>query len=140
MSVFWLGVFLEPAVEPEAYDSEEGFGEDSSAHFGDSFYSVDEYDGYFFDFESALVGSEFHLYLEGIAFEADGIEVDGFEYASFVAFESGCCVVDFEACDESDVDGGEVGHKYSAYGPVDYVDSRYISAADGKVEAFVGTG
>lgn len=32
-SVFGFGVFLEPAVKPEAYDSEQGFGEDTSAHF-----------------------------------------------------------------------------------------------------------
>ena len=83
--------------EPEAYDSQDGFLEDTGTHLGLSFRTVGEDDGHFFDFESELPCSVFHFDLEGIPDEPDPVEVDGLENLPGIADETGSGIPDLDA-------------------------------------------
>ncbi len=86
------------------------------------------------------MGGEFHFYLECVAFEAYGVEVERFKHAAPVAHESSGGVVHGQACDDAHVFGGVVRHEHAPHGPVHDVDSREVSRAYGHVGAFFGAG
>ena len=136
----WLGILLEPTIPPQTHDSESGFGEDASGHLARAQLAVDEDDGHFLDAEAAFVGGELHLNLEGVAFEADGVEVNGLEHLAAVADETGGGVVNVQAGDELHVLRGEVGHQHASHGPVDHVHARDVARADAHVVALVLAG
>ena len=62
-----------------------------------TFFHIIVFRSFFGYLESALVSSELHFNLEGIALKADGIEVDGLKHFAAIAFESGRGVVDGNA-------------------------------------------
>jgi hypothetical protein len=70
-------------------DTEEGFAHDATAHFGRAEFTVNEYDGYFNDFESQFPCFEFEFDLESVPFHSDPVEVDCFEDFSGDAYEPG---------------------------------------------------
>ena len=88
----------------------EGYGYvfEMDADFSHNPADLYEHDGHFYHAESHLVGGEFHFYLECVAFEAYGVEVERFKHAAPVAHESGGGVVHGQACDDAHVFGGVV--------------------------------
>ena len=71
--VLYFWIFSEPSVHTKTHDTEEGFGEDATAHLAGSLATIDEDDRYFLDFEANLEGRELHLNLERIAFETNHV-------------------------------------------------------------------
>ena len=122
-----LRIFPEPAVEAEADDAEEGFAEDAAIHLADALNAVDEDDWHFLNLKADFVGRKLHLYLEGIALEAYLVEVDGLEDFTAIALEAGSGVVDLEACDHTDVLGGEIAHQHASDRPVDDIHAADIT-------------
>ena len=133
-------ILLEPAVPLQADDAEDGFAEDAGVHFRGAQLAVDEDDGHFLHLCAALVGGELHLDLEGIALEADGVEVDGLQHAAAVAHEARRGVVDGQARNDAHVFRGEVGHQHASHGPVHHVHAAHVARADGHVGPLLGTG
>ena len=124
-----LWIFAEPSVPAQTHDTEEGLAEDAAAHLACAFAAVDEDDGHLFNLKANLVGRKLHLYLEGIALEANLVERDGLEHATLVALKAGCGVVNAEACDKAHILGSEIAHEHAADGPVDNVDTAHIARA-----------
>ena len=124
--------FLTFSQAPEFHrdNSPKGFVEDATTHFGCTEGTVGEDDGDFFQLESHGPCREFHFDLEGIAFETDVVEINGFQNFPGVANESGCGVMYFHARDKSHVLGGEIGHEYSSHGPVHDVNTCDVTGAD----------
>ena len=106
---------------------EYSFTEDTAVHFGDTQLAVDEDDGYFLYFEAAFVGSELHLYLEGVSLEVDTVQIDGFQYPAPVTYESGCSVVDGQPGDEAYIFGGKIRHQHTSHGPVHHIHTAHIT-------------
>ena len=113
--------------ESEFHHAEEGFAEDTAAHFAATQLAVDKDHGHFCHLESQFVCSEFHFDLEGIPLEADSIEVDSFQYLAAIALESRCCVVDLHAEYCPYIYRSVVGHDYSPYWPVNHADAVAVS-------------
>ena len=86
------------------------------------------------------MGRELHLNLEGIALEADGIEVDGLQHAAAIADEACRGVVDVQTCHHAHVLRGKVAHQHAPHRPVHHVHARDVARADGHVVAFVLAG
>lgn len=120
-------------------DTENGFTENTAVHLRATQLAVDEDNRHFHHFEPALIGSEFHLYLKGITFEADGIEVDGFQHLAAVALEAGSGIMNRQTGDESHVLGGEIGHQYAPHGPIHHIDTAHVARADGNIRTLLGT-
>ena len=133
-------VFPEQAVPLQADDAEDGFAEDGAVHLGSAEHAVHEYYRHLHHAEAHAVGRELHLYLEGIALETDGVEVERLKHAAAVAYEAGGGVVDRYARDEAHVLAGIVGHEHTPHGPVDDVHARDIARAHGHVCAVLGAG
>lgn len=77
--------------------------------------------------EAAFEGCEFHFNLEGITFETDAVQMNGFKHFAAVADEAGSGVVNGQAGDEPHVFGGEVRHQDSSHWPVDHIDSAHVA-------------
>ena len=133
-------ILLPQAVPLQADDAEDGLAEDAAVHLGRAQLAVDEDDGHLADAEAVFVGGELHLYLEGVALEADAVQGDGLEHAPPVADEARRGVVDGQAGDEAHVFRGEVGHQHAPHGPVDHVDAADVARADGHVRPLVPAG
>ena len=126
--------------EAEAHDAEEGFTEDAAGHLACAQLAVDEDNGHFLYPEAEAQGGVFHLYLEGVALEADVVQADGLQHFARPADEArrGVAQRDAEYC--ADVGGGVVGHEDAADGPVHDVDPGDVAAADGDIVALVVAG
>ena len=85
---------MEPAVPFQPNHPEHSLTKNTAVHFGGTQFTVDEDDGYFFYLEAAFVGSELHLYLEGVPFEADAVQIDSLQYTAAVTYKSGGSVMD----------------------------------------------
>ena len=83
------------------------------------------------------MGGVLHLDLETIALETHFIKRDGLKYASAITFEACCGVVNFKACDETHVFGGELAHQHTTDGPVNNVHTTNIARTNGHVVALV---
>ena len=141
LSVFrQLWIFSEPAVPAQTHHAKERLAEDAAAHFARALATVDEHHRHLLDLEANLVGGVFHLNLEGIALEADLIEVDGLQHTATVADEARGGVVDADARDKAHILRGEVAHQYAAHGPVDHVDALNVTGPHGHVAALVVAG
>lgn len=90
-----------PTVQAQAHYAKNGFAEDTAVHLAFTQSAINENNGYFFDFEAAFVGSEFHFNLERISFKADGVKVNGFQNLTLVTFESCRCVMNGQAGDNA---------------------------------------
>ena len=133
-----MWIFAEPGADFEAEDAQQRLGEDASGHFACAQDPVYEDNRHFDDFEAALVGSELHLNLEGIAFEAYLVQFDGLEDLAPVTLETGGGVADINAQDGAHVLAGEIRHEHPAHRPVDHVHAVDITAADSHVRPSVG--
>lgn len=123
----------EEGAQLHRYDSEEGLTEDAGIHFRRAEHAVGEHYRHLTDAEAELMGSEFHLNLEGIAFEADVVEVNGPEHICFIADKTRRRVADRQSRDEAHIFRGEVAHQHSPHRPVNNVDSAFIAGAYGHV-------
>jgi len=138
--VFRLRILSEPAVPSESHHAEERFAEDAAAHLAHALATVDEDYRHLLYLVAHLVGSELHLYLEGVALEADLVEVDRREHAAAVALEAGCGVVHLEARNHTHVLRSEVAHKHATDRPVDHVHAAHVARTDSHVVALVVAG
>ena len=98
-----LRIAAEEAIQAQADDAEERFGEDTSAHLARALAAVGEDDGHLLEFEANLVGSVLHLDLEGVALESHFVEGNGLQHAPSVADESCRGVVDVDTRHQADV-------------------------------------
>ena len=96
-------------------------------------------DGHFFDAETKFVGCKFQFNLKSIAFESNFVEVDGFKYATFVAFEARCGVVYRDASDAAHIFRGKIAHQHASHRPVHHIHTRNVAATDGQIIAFHST-
>ena len=103
-----MRIFAEEAAQFEFDNSEDGLPKDTRIHFALAQDPVDEDDGYLLYVEPALVGCKLHFYLKSVAFESDFVQLDGFEYLTAVAYESGSGVVYLQPCDEAYILRGKV--------------------------------
>ena len=134
------GTYLSGEFGPaQAHDSEEGFAEDSARHLACAELAVDEDDRHLLDTVSEREGCELHFDLEGIAFEANGIEVDAVEHLARIAYESGCRVAEVDSEHGADVGRGVVAHQHASDGPVDDVDTGDVARAHTDVGPLFGT-
>mgnify|MGYP001263498130 CR=1 FL=1 len=81
----YLRIFPEPSVYPQAYHAKQRLAENTATHLACALTSVDEHYRNLLDLETYLMGSVFHLDLEGIALEAKLVEVDGLEHTATMA-------------------------------------------------------
>ena len=133
-------VFFPQAVPLQADDAEYSFAEDAAIHLRRTQFAVDEDNRHLLDAEGIFVGSKLHFYLESISFEADAVQRDSLEYATTVAHETRCGVVDGQTGNEAHIFRGEVRHQHAAHGPVHYVDAADIARANAYVCSFVVAG
>ena len=84
---------MKPAVPFQPDFSEYGFSENAAVHLGRSQFPVDEDNRYLLHIHSTLEDGELHLYLEGIAFKADAVQIDGLQYPAAVAHKAGGSIV-----------------------------------------------
>ena len=132
-------IFPCPSVPAEAHHAEEGLAKDTARHLRHPFAAIDEDNGHLLDLEANLVSRVLHLYLEGVALEANLVELDGLQDAPAVALEASRRVVHLEAGDHPDILRCEIAHQHTSDGPVDDVHPADIARADSQVAAFVGT-
>ena len=137
--LFLLWIFAEPAAPFQLHHPEESFAKDATVHLRGSQLAVHEDNRYFSNLEAALVSRELHFDLEGIAFELDFVQFDGFKYLTAVALESGSGIVYRQTSDDAYVLRCEVRHQYTAHRPVHNIHTAYVSRADGYVITLVGT-
>ena len=57
-----------------------------------------------------------------------------------VALKAGCCVLDFQTGDDTNVFRGIIRHQHTSHRPVHNVHAAHVAGANRKVIAFVGTG
>ena len=98
---FWI--LTRPAVPTQAHHAEEGFAKDATRHLAGSFATIDEDNADLLDFETNLIGSVFHLYLEGIALKANLVKFNGLQHTAAVALKTGCRIVYFKARHDADI-------------------------------------
>ena len=122
-----LGILAEPSVPSEAHDTEYSLAKDTAIHLRGAQLAVDEDDGHFLDLESALIGCEFHFYLEGVAFKAYLVEFDGFQHFAAVTLEACGGILYLDARHKLHVLGGVVRHQYAAHGPVDHIHATHVA-------------
>ena len=135
-----LGILAEPSVPSEAHDTEYGLAKDAAVHLRGAQLAVDEDDGYLLDLESALIGGEFHLYLEGVAFEAYLVELNGLQHLAAVALEACGSILHLDTRHKLHVFGGVVRHQHTSHGPVHHIHATHIARADSHIKALIGTG
>src|SRR5439155_7058072 len=82
------GRALRGAAEAAADDVGKGLGHDGFAHLARAHLAVRKDDGHFFDAEALTHALADRLDLKGIAFQADGVEVERLQHAAPVALES----------------------------------------------------
>ena len=95
--------FSEEGAETQPDDPYDAFGEDASRHFACAELPVDEDDRHLYDLESLLIALILHLDLERISFEADSVEIYGFEHPSAIAYEAGRGVAQRHPGDEAHI-------------------------------------
>ncbi len=122
-------------AEFQGYHAPEGFAENSSRHFGCALLAVYKDYRNFLYLESQFVGSVFHLNLEAVAFHPYVVEIYCFKHFAAIAEKTCRAVVNPESQHGADIDRGEIGHKYTPYGPVHYTYSVRVARAYGKIRA-----
>lgn len=97
---------------------EDGLAKDGGVHFGLSMFAVDEQDRDLLDAKAFLEGAPSHLDLEGVAFRAHIVEIDGFEDFASEALETTCKIADRDAEDGAGVEATATAEDLAAYRPV----------------------
>jgi hypothetical protein len=123
----FLRILAEPSVPSEANNTEYGLAKDAAIHLRCTQLTVNKDDGYLLDFESTLVGGEFHLYLVGVTFEAYLVEFDSLKYFTSVTFEPCGGVLHLDASDKLHIFGCIIRHQYTSHRPIDNVYTTHIT-------------
>ena len=120
--------------------AEHGFPDNTERHFRLPFFPVFKCNWRFAHFKSERISGEFHFDLEGVADEADFIQVNGGEYGAFVADKAGGWVGHGHPENQAGVERCAVGEDDTIQGPVFHVTAPAVAGADCEVGAFVAAG
>ena len=81
--------------------------------------------------------SEFHLYLEGISFEANLIQLYCLKQLTLIAYKSSSGVMDIHAQDKAHIFAREITHQYASHWPVHHIHTRHIATTNSQVRTII---